>query len=104
MEVCETCVVIFLDFLNSSAASKQYLEVNEPDALNRALNEYLEDYMMYSNAVRTKLVLFDDAVLHLSRICRILRQPAGHALLVGVPGIITYLFFIKINKEVEEKA
>lgn len=76
----------FQDFLNSSAASKQYTEVNEPGALRNVLNEYLEDYMMYSNAVKSKLVLFDDAMLHLSRICRILRQPAGHALLVGVPG------------------
>lgn len=48
--------------------------------LEAALNDYNE-----TNAVMN-LVLFDDAVLHIARIVRIVKQTGGHALLVGVGG------------------
>jgi dynein heavy chain len=49
--------------------------------LETALMEYNE-----INAVMN-LVLFDDAVLHIARIVRIIKQSGGHALLVGVGGM-----------------
>eukprot|EP01033_Poteriospumella_lacustris_P003465 gene3469-2562_t len=48
--------------------------------LEQALDEYNE-----MNAAMN-LVLFDDAVLHVARIIRIVKQTGGHALLVGVGG------------------
>ena len=59
----------------------QALNLNElRTTLETALEEYNE-----TNAVMN-LVLFDDAVLHVARIIRIVKQTGGHALLVGVGG------------------
>ena len=49
------------------------------------LQEYLEDYNALSTA-QMKLVLFLDAVCHVTRISRVVRQPLGNALLLGVGG------------------
>ena len=46
--------------------------------------QILEDYN--ENHTSMKMVLFDDALDHLTRVHRVLRMPQGHALLVGVGG------------------
>jgi dynein heavy chain len=48
--------------------------------LTDALKEY-NDINVYMG-----LVLFEDAMKHICKICRIVMPPAGHALLVGVGG------------------
>lgn len=53
--------------------------------LGELLLEYLEEYNMEFPS-QMHLVFFADAVAHVSRICRVLRQPRGNALLVGVGG------------------
>ena len=49
------------------------------------MEDFLEDYNQV-NTAQMKLVLFLDAVQHVCRISRILRQPLGNALLLGVGG------------------
>ena len=53
--------------------------------MKRICEEYLDDYNQVSTA-QMKLVLFLDALCHVCRISRIIRQPLGNALLLGVGG------------------
>ncbi|XP_073442216.1 dynein axonemal heavy chain 10 [Dendrobates tinctorius] len=61
-----------------------YEDIQDYDAAKALIQEILEEY----NESKTKmnLVLFDDALEHLTRIHRIIRMDRGHALLVGVGG------------------
>ena len=61
-----------------------YLPVTEMTQLKTVLEAKLEEYN--EMIARMDLVLFDQAMEHISRICRIIIQPVGSALLVGVGG------------------
>eukprot|EP00658_Telonema_sp_P-2_P017409 TRINITY_DN16762_c0_g1_i7.p1 TRINITY_DN16762_c0_g1~~TRINITY_DN16762_c0_g1_i7.p1 ORF type:complete len:1536 (+),score=415.75 TRINITY_DN16762_c0_g1_i7:265-4872(+) len=65
--------------------SNEYKEIVDQKMLHDMLKEYQAGYNT-SEMKDVDLVLFDDAVCHLARLCRILRQPRGNALLVGVGG------------------
>ena len=73
---------MFGDYTN---IAREYQKIESPDILPKKFNDFL---MLYnSNNTKTMdLVFFKDAIEHLSRICRILRQPRGNALLIGVGG------------------
>ena len=53
--------------------------------VNHLLLEYLEEYNITFSS-RMELVFFRDAINHVARISRVLSQPRGNALLVGVGG------------------
>ena len=76
--------LLFGDFGNPEG-KRQYEEMKDPQKVIEVANNFLEDY----NAMSKKpmqLVLFLFMIEHMSRICRIMRTPGGHALLVGVGG------------------
>lgn len=52
--------------------------------MSQVLNEKMEQYN--ENVGALDLVLFDVAMQHITRIARIVDQPCGSALLVGVGG------------------
>lgn len=53
--------------------------------LDDILQLYLAEYNL-STTAPLELVLFEDAVAHLCRIARIMRQPMANALLLGMGG------------------
>jgi dynein heavy chain, axonemal len=76
--------VICADFMIPGADPKIYEEVTAND-LQSMVEDYLSEYNAESKQPM-QLVMFKDALLHVVRITRVLRQPSGHALLLGVGG------------------
>ncbi len=77
--------LIFGDWGNPADAERVYKELTDAKAMVKVCEGFLDDY----NAMSKKpmnLVLFMFAIEHVARVCRVLRQPGGHALLVGVGG------------------
>jgi dynein heavy chain, axonemal len=71
------------DFLQSDTSP--YVEINNMELAATKLKEFADDYTLNTNKPMD-LVFFKDAIHHISRISRLLRQPRGNALLVGVGG------------------
>ncbi|ETO22423.1 dynein heavy chain 7 [Reticulomyxa filosa] len=65
--------------------NRTYDEINNMETVAKILRQHLENYNLQSDAP-LNLVFFQDAIFHLLRICRVLRQPRGNAVLVGVGG------------------
>jgi dynein heavy chain len=76
--------LVFADFMSSSG-DRFYSEVDSMAAMKTIMEGFLDDYNnMFS--VPMPLVMFADACEHVARVCRVLRQPSGNALLLGVGG------------------
>lgn len=63
-----------------------YEECPDLRRLVRQLGYYQDEYNLGGNDTELSLVFFADAVRHLLRIARILRNPRGNAVLIGLAG------------------
>lgn len=79
--------ILFGDFMKVGAEKQDriYEELTNIDKVRTVLHDYLDDYNMQTSK-EMKLVFFMDAVEHVTRIARMIRQERGNALLVGVGG------------------
>ncbi|KAI8909816.1 dynein heavy chain and region D6 of dynein motor-domain-containing protein [Gorgonomyces haynaldii] len=79
--------IMFCDFSKRGVPQEDriYLEMSDMKVMNTLLEEYLEEYNVTMNQ-EARLIFFMDAKQHITRISRIIRQPRGNALLVGVGG------------------
>ncbi|GAA6230347.1 dynein heavy chain 6, axonemal-like [Lates japonicus] len=79
--------IIFGDFIKVGAEKEDrlYEDLTDMNKIQTVLQDYLDDYNM-TFSKETRLVFFQDATEHVSRIARMIRQERGNALLVGVGG------------------
>jgi dynein heavy chain len=84
-ELTQTPTLLFCDFYEENNEAKPYIQVRDQKVLETVLNAAMADYDEL-NSKKLALVLFPDAIEHVVRISRIIRQPSGHALLLGVGG------------------
>lgn len=82
----DTYNVLFTDILKLDSGASIYEEVTDKRKLFRLLEGKQHDYNYSSDDDKLDLVFFDEAVEQILRICRILRQPRGNAMLIGVGG------------------
>ncbi|XP_075968107.1 dynein axonemal heavy chain 2 [Anarhichas minor] len=72
---------IFGDFLSESSVYEELLDMN---GLKKFMETQLEDYNVTPGVVPMNLVLFQDAIEHITRVVRVISQLRGNMLLVGV--------------------
>jgi dynein heavy chain len=107
----QNTTLIYGNFIDPKNPKKPYVEIGDHEQLRLVFNEYLSDYNATSFSGKMQLVLFMNAIEHVARISRVIAQPSGNALLVGVGGsgrkslttlaahIVEYkLFQIQISK------
>jgi dynein heavy chain len=76
--------LVYGDFISGTDV-KVYEEIENIDQLKTVVEEYLTNHNLESKQPMP-LVMFSDALEHVARIARVLRQPQGNALLLGVGG------------------
>ncbi|CAN9505279.1 unnamed protein product [Ophioblennius macclurei] len=74
---------IFGDFMSKASVYEDLLDMK---ALRKFMELQLEDYNMSPGVIPMNLVLFQDAIEHITRIVRVISQPRGNMLLIGVGG------------------
>ncbi|XP_008197222.2 dynein axonemal heavy chain 3 [Tribolium castaneum] len=73
------------NYIEPDAEPKFYDEILDLDDLTEKMNYYLSEYNLISKSPMN-LVMFKFAIEHVSRVSRVLTQPNGNVLLVGMGG------------------
>lgn len=68
--------LIYGDYLVPGAEVRPYTQISDLARLQHLVEEYLEEYNG-SSSKPMRLVMFLDAIEHVSRICRVIRLPQG---------------------------
>ncbi|XP_069340704.1 dynein axonemal heavy chain 14 isoform X1 [Eulemur rufifrons] len=79
---------VFVDFLdvNKSHRKKIYQNTNDYHKLENVLNEFQMKLGLTSLEISHPMVFFKEAIEHITRATRVLRQLGSHMLLIGIDG------------------
>nr|CCA18047.1 PREDICTED: dynein heavy chain 7 putative [Albugo laibachii Nc14] len=77
--------LLYGNFSSESDERKTYVDLSDRQLVQRMMEASLEEYNATKSS-RMGLVLFQNAIEHIARISRIIHQPYGHALVVGMGG------------------
>ncbi|XP_069879248.1 LOW QUALITY PROTEIN: dynein axonemal heavy chain 14 [Dipodomys merriami] len=79
---------IFVDFLdiNKPHRKKAYQNTNDYGKLASVLNDFQMKLSSSPLEVSHPMVFFKEAIEHIARVTRVLRQPGSHMLLIGIDG------------------
>lgn len=78
--------VTFSMILKCDLEDKLYEQIESPRRLQKVLEDKVLDYNYTFAQNQMSLIFFEDAVDHICRIARILNQPRGNAMLIGLSG------------------
>lgn len=78
--------ILFGNYIDTSSNEKIYEEILDNEKLRHIIEKQIEDFNTVNRTNKIDIVLFRDAIQMLSKINRIISQPYGNALLVGVGG------------------
>lgn len=73
---------IFGDFISAT----YYEDLNDPAVLRKFMESQLNEYNGLPGVLKMDLVLFNEAIEHVTRIVRVISQPRGNMLLIGIGG------------------
>ncbi len=76
--------LVFTSFVGGNGDCNKYAQVSNVDELKLTLDQKLQEYN--EQCPTMDLVLFEQAMEHVTRITRIIKRPSGNALLIGVGG------------------
>jgi len=79
-------LLIIDELIFTDIVDKNYKNIVDMQLLAKKVNDSLDRYNMTNRFSTMNLVFFSDAINHFCRITRILSQPRGNALLVGLGG------------------
>ncbi|KAM4714769.1 dynein axonemal heavy chain 2 [Anableps anableps] len=74
---------IFGDFMSSSST---YEDIVDMENLKKFMETELENYNLTPGVIHMSLVLFKDAIEHITRVIRVISQLRGNMLLIGIGG------------------
>ncbi|CAD8148668.1 unnamed protein product [Paramecium octaurelia] len=74
------------NWLEPHTLYKVYVELDDNNKVMEVLNEYISEFNDFYPKLKLNVVLFEDAIEFICKINRIISQPFGNALLIGLGG------------------